>query len=619
MAATCDYQYAGLPPQHIRVLELQPAASPDESLSCKLITQMIHDEQYEALSYVWGNPTVYRSAIRCQNADDESSQGVLAIGLNLSKALIAYRLPEKPRRLWVDAISIKQEDLAERQAQVRMMGDIFRHASQVLCWLGPFTNPDKDRQTALLAIQFVKEFNEDQQGHLRRIQTHLHSSSNATDNTVDDDEALSTTWSAIKKFFDCEYFHRAWIIQEIGLARRALISWGCSRISIDWKDVAHFVLFLDDHGASVINQLELKSWVCNHINLVWSNDEHGKPLYDFSEVLHWARIHLSTDPRDFIYSLLGHPSAVIQNVPLIEPKYTISTEEVYTNLAINIIERTQSLHILAFVDHSEEPALLQLPSWVPDWHGLNLVAPLRYPTSAITREYKGINVEKSPNGLRVCSRGVIIDDISVYSDIISPKELAVTDHAAEIKKSIPFLIDHLHSKLLLAQSNPPISAEHFLDAISCILTGAFRANLPAVNGDARDQQRRDCAAYMLEFEKISRSPSKSLGLVHSLPQEEKAAIQNLASTGSAVQFVQDMTWTSMCRRVFRTANGFIGLGPRVLATGDVCVVVKGSMYPLVLRRQVDGFQLIGPALIYGLMDHETEAGGLGLEQDICIC
>ena len=80
----------------------------------------------------------------------------------------------------------------------------------------------------------------------------------------------------------------------------------------------------------------------------------------------------------------------------------------------------------------------------------------------------------------------------------------------------------------------------------------------------------------------------------------------MAARGSAHQFVQDMTWTSMCRKVFRTAKGHIGLGPRIMKEGDLCVVLLGAVYPMVLRRCDGYFQLVGPALLYGFMNDEAE-------------
>ena len=78
--------------------------------------------------------------------------------------------------------------------------------------------------------------------------------------------------------------------------------------------------------------------------------------------------------------------------------------------------------------------------------------------------------------------------------------------------------------------------------------------------------------------------------------------------GSVHQFVQDMTRTSMCRKVFRTAKGHVGLGHRTMKRGDVCAVLPGAVFPLVLRQCNKHFQLVGPALIYGFMNGEV--GGL---------
>ncbi|CEJ91076.1 hypothetical protein VHEMI06814 [[Torrubiella] hemipterigena] len=599
------YDYPKLSTHQVRVLELQPSDSWDEPISCHLTIQLIEDRPYEALSYVWGKADIYTAQIRCQDNEDASTAGPLTIGANLATALKAYRLPHTARRLWVDAICIKQQDVLERQSQVRMMGSIFRNASQVLCWLGAFQNPSVDEQVARVAITTLLQFNNDPNGELKQIQSLIHRGERTANQA---DAELTRAWHAIKTFFDLEYFHRAWIIQEIGLAQLAVMSWGRSDIQILWKDVARFVLFLDDNGASVINHLSLKSWVCNHVNLVWSNDPLGKPIYDFVEVLHWARVHLSTDARDYVYSLLGHPSAIIEDVPLIEPRYTISTEEVYTDLAKNVIQRTDRLHILAFVDHDENQHLLDLPSWVPDWHALNLVAPLRYPTFAAAKEFDAIKIHSAatPNMTLLEIEGYLIDSIVAYTSIVNPNELTITTREAEDQKTTPFLIDHIYEKLVLdIESTPAPSTEDFMNAVCSMLTGAHRENSPAASDDRLYLQRADFAAYVLEYNKL-RPTNETSSFYATFSDQDKQTVQNLASSGSAEQYVQDMTWTSMCRRVFRTSNGSIGLGPRIMSKDDIVIVTKGSKYPLVLREVNRQYRLVGGGLLYGFMDGEAE-------------
>jgi hypothetical protein len=51
--------------------------------------------------------------------------------------------------LWIDALCINQDDVNERTQQVRMMGDVYSSAEQVIIWLGP---ERKNDQSAVDAI-----------------------------------------------------------------------------------------------------------------------------------------------------------------------------------------------------------------------------------------------------------------------------------------------------------------------------------------------------------------------------------------------------------------------------------------------------------------------------------
>ncbi|KAH8592281.1 heterokaryon incompatibility protein [Bisporella sp. PMI_857] len=590
------YPYKPLSPQCIRVLELHPGAS-DAPLVCDIVVQHIDGKPYEALSYVWGDPTP-AVFVKCI---DEANEGALGVGASLAKALNTFRLTGQMRRIWVDAICINQKDVAERQSQVRMMGAVYSKAEHVLCWLGPFNDQEGGESKARLAIGFLRRFNDKPHEHLRAAHQHLHFG----DDTEDTDGALLDSWLAIKDLFDVEYFHRAWIIQEVGLARHARLFWGTKDVWVDWTEVATFCSFMDAYGASIINHLQLKSWVANHINLVWATDSSGKPIHSFVEVLHWARVHRSTDPRDYIYALLSHPSATVNGSLLVQPNYTITPAQVYTGLAMNVIERTNNLQILAFVDHHEEPSVLTLPTWVPDWHALNLVAPLRYPTQAAVETDNSISVVESEKGAILKCRGILIDTLRAMSDIIEPSELTVTTLEKEMQKKNPFLIDHIWNKTVVEPGIPLASPGQLFTSLSLVLTGGFLNDSNSTLGEKQEQQQSDCAALILEYERI-RLDDHLDGFFASLSPEDKALVQTMATKGSAHQFVQDMTWTSMCRKVFRTAKGYIGLGPRIMKGGDLCVVFLGAAYPMVVRRCDGNFRLVGPALLYGFMNGEAE-------------
>ncbi|KAL8637086.1 MAG: hypothetical protein Q9226_009162 [Calogaya cf. arnoldii] len=83
---------------------------------------------YEALSYTWGK-SPDRHIIFVDGLH-------FPITPNLDLALSYLRKPDEPRVLWIDALCIDQENLAEKNHQVRMMQSIYSKASRVLIWPG---------------------------------------------------------------------------------------------------------------------------------------------------------------------------------------------------------------------------------------------------------------------------------------------------------------------------------------------------------------------------------------------------------------------------------------------------------------------------------------------------
>lgn len=121
---------------------------------------------------------------------------------NLYSALKAVLAPRRGVKFWVDAISINQSDLIERNHQVSQMREVYEHADGVALWLGERgCNSDK-------AFAFFKAVNGI--GGLRKRYealgvTHL------------GDEKL---WSsgvqelgAVSHLFGRSYWRRIWILQ----------------------------------------------------------------------------------------------------------------------------------------------------------------------------------------------------------------------------------------------------------------------------------------------------------------------------------------------------------------------------------------------------------------------
>lgn len=86
---------------------------------------------FVALSYTWGN---------LDHTRDIMVNGKrVGVGENLEEYLQFMRMdPDNRARvgIWVDALCINQNDVKERNVEVRRMADIYRGASSVIAWLG---------------------------------------------------------------------------------------------------------------------------------------------------------------------------------------------------------------------------------------------------------------------------------------------------------------------------------------------------------------------------------------------------------------------------------------------------------------------------------------------------
>ncbi|KAE8340787.1 heterokaryon incompatibility protein-domain-containing protein [Aspergillus arachidicola] len=142
MASRSESLYQPLDPSksEIRLLKLHPrqADRAEASLQLTMFTTSLQtsEQKYFALSYVWGqdipsNPIT----INGQNVPvAESLFDFLQHYRDLIEANKAQELADMP--FWVDAICINQEDIPEKNSQVRQMSSIYRSADVVLSWLG---------------------------------------------------------------------------------------------------------------------------------------------------------------------------------------------------------------------------------------------------------------------------------------------------------------------------------------------------------------------------------------------------------------------------------------------------------------------------------------------------
>ncbi|KAH8886510.1 hypothetical protein GQ53DRAFT_657753, partial [Thozetella sp. PMI_491] len=140
----------------IRVLSLYPGKVEDPLL-CKILTTELSSpchEQYEALSYCWGDTSKVKTiGVQIGSMGAETILD-LPINASLYEALLHIRPAiGPPRNLWADAICINQNDRDERSQQVAQMHLTYRQASRVIIWLGPLNKIRQECFASIMAIQ----------------------------------------------------------------------------------------------------------------------------------------------------------------------------------------------------------------------------------------------------------------------------------------------------------------------------------------------------------------------------------------------------------------------------------------------------------------------------------
>jgi hypothetical protein len=176
-----------------RLLKVCPDASANGLVQCDLWHD-VTNTTYTCLSYVWGPDGDYQEIL----VNGKMFQCRRNLWEFLNVARTKYAAP--PEVFWIDAICIDQTNISERNQQVAQMGDIYSSATTVLIWLGC----DENVAYFLRVLAQLAAEDPDTEKHAKRLWYQGRT------------KQKETGWMS---FFNNVYWTRAWITQEIFLAR----------------------------------------------------------------------------------------------------------------------------------------------------------------------------------------------------------------------------------------------------------------------------------------------------------------------------------------------------------------------------------------------------------------
>lgn len=290
-------------------------------LKCEILhASLEHPPDYIAISYAWGDGVDSRTLI--------VDGATVTVAASLHAALKAVRERARAVLVWIDGLSIDQQNKSERASQVQLMGFIYSRATFVAIWLGP----DADDSESAIRLLMGNVPNQ-------RIR-----------NTENPDSA------ALWALFQRDYWRRLWVVQEVFLAREKRVYCGSSQLPWEVYEAASNAFWEQE------NDPQLRQGPSSFPNV---KSLMGLGAHTLLEVLRACRKKVSENPRDKVFGILGMlPEETRKELPV---NYDQSIKTLYIDVVDHVVSSTRRLDIIRESIHFPlhvNPA--GLPSWCPD-------------------------------------------------------------------------------------------------------------------------------------------------------------------------------------------------------------------------------------------------------------
>jgi Heterokaryon incompatibility protein (HET) len=583
------YRHSPLPNEtSIRLLRLLPGERSSD-IRCRLeFTDINNLPKFGGISYTWGD-SADKGKIICD-------EGYLFVPSNLVDALRVLRKEKDSLLLWGDAACIDQSNASERGHQVNLMGKVFAGAERVHIWLG---QSNGDAEEAFGCIHDILEIDE--------------SVPYGSRDTVEGSEAIEafldnipdTRWNAFRRVTTRPWFTRIWVIQEVGLAPEATVM--CGELEINWNLLVKASTFL--RFWLLGERLDFLDGV-GYIDDI-SRIYEGCPYETtFIYILDKAREQNSSDPRDKVFALLGHPSAKRKsgNGTIVQADYSKAAAKVYQELAVELMRDHGNLYPLSAVVHlsadlTEENATA---SWVPQW---DLQHYLPYMLVRNRDKFRAAALT-NPTFLFPSNSDILQVEGFIFDTVLyQAEEILTTDHIP--KRSIPGskgnYIRVLYDMALGWQdsSNSKKTANDSKRILPLTLA-AEGFDLSIYMELDPDQRARLLLADFAEYwiESCTTNNERANGILNPAIDSLSINFEGLPPP-SAYSYRAAAVRALKQRRLFYSKKGYFGLGPAVMQPGDIVCVLFGAQVPFILRRKDSRYQLVGESYVHGIMHGEA--------------
>ncbi|KAF2970645.1 hypothetical protein GQX73_g2948 [Xylaria multiplex] len=444
-------------------------------------------QRYEALSYVWGDPSDPQNIF--------FDGGVpFPVTRNLYEALRSLRLPDRGRKLWVDALCIDQSNYEEKNVQLSLMKRVYQQAEKVIAYL-PLDAQDQKNISMLVPKvlqatlmykkdkdereksgpdqrQYIGPFNSISDSETIKVARDESEPLNVTMTNAFGDNKLylesfglppvnSPLWDSWRRLFTSPYFRRIWIAQEILLGNNLHIWFGDGEGAAEPLFLAHNSL--DMHSAAM-NMSYNAAWctsddeetesilrdrIIGSSNALRLSRERAFMQKDRSrrrliETLATVDTFDATDPRDKIYALLGWTSDGTSFTQYVNYAPWNSVQQTFVKFAKIFVDRGEGIEVLLQAGFRDEDD--KWPSWVPHWDNLERSVP-REAARNIGKVSTHMRIDENSQTLEIpvtfldvigVVNGLIFEKLEVTSD-----GLSITDFIFTIVRALSMIFRSL--------------------------------------------------------------------------------------------------------------------------------------------------------------------------------
>jgi hypothetical protein len=567
------YTYSPLPaqkspadsPEHIRLLSIERHPEDNKLQGYIQIVKLSEKPRYEALSYVWGAENPKFPIGRHEPIFDVPKNLYTALHSIMSLTDAGER-----RTLWVDQICINQNDEVEKEGQVKLMGEIYESAHDVLVYLG---DPPPGILNVATYLEQLPSIAKKIERNVVRIGPNFLPSVTAGLPRNDD-----PVWAILVDILHKDWYDRVWTLQEAVLAKRLVVYYGTN--ILDWDLVVKLYAV---YGAAPLMPLRglFDEKEMNYHSIKWIQTyrrrwEKGMGI-EFTHLLWSCGFKKCFLTVDRIYGMRAMADESIRKT--IVPNYHAPKRQVFLDAFKAAIQRDPQLHILSLPFNRKNE--LGLPTWCP-----NLVEPngcvqlnsylvgIKSPT-----EKSSIVAMTDSDFLRI--QGLEVDKISWIASSQYP-DFKVRDR--ETRESLLFQFHDETLRKTQEVYGTPIPEEYCRTLI---------ADVARAHGGRKWSTEEMLAGYESHF---AQGP---------LQAHVNANVKSLSSIYSscAVQACAG-------RKFITTKEGRVGLAPANCQVDDVICVFLGACVPHVLRpkdahAEATTFSFIGDCYVHGLMNTEA--------------